>query len=261
MQSFKFITCFLTTATILTFALPTSLNDEPDPLVAHLITAATSLDRLKLLPKDSDFVFDFFSPPNGSNINPGGEDGHIILANRATFPALVGSGIAMSCGMIGPCGLNTPHTHPRSAELNFAVNGTFRIGMLEENTARVVMNTLHPGQVALFPRGAIHFEQNLGCEPVLFIAAFGDEDPGVSSLVNLFDLPSDIVAATLDIAEPEVNKIAGGIPANIVFGVTECLKRCGLPHSTGSSYTSSRKVAETDNLFALAKQKIMSVFA
>lgn len=66
-------------------------------------------------------------------------------------------------GLLGPCGINTPHTHPRATEFNFAVNGTFRVGTLQENGARFVYNELKPGQASVFPQGAIHFEQNLGC--------------------------------------------------------------------------------------------------
>ena len=104
--------------------------------------------------------------------------------------------------------------------------------MLAENGARVVMNTLEPGQATVFPRGAVHFEMNLGCEPAIFVAAFSDEDPGTSQLTNFFELPSDIVGATLgDLGVSEVESLAAKIPRNIAFGVDECLKQCGIKRS------------------------------
>src|ERR1700731_2574926 len=93
--------------------------------IALLTTAASEEDRIDLL-SDSDFVFDFLNPPAGSVAS--GNDGRIIAAKRKTFPALFGNDLAMSIGILGPCGLNTPHTHPRAAEFNLAVNGTLRTG-------------------------------------------------------------------------------------------------------------------------------------
>ena len=34
------------------------------------------------------------------------------------------------------------------------------------------------GQVAVFPLGYIHYEQNLACTPASFISALNSEDPG-----------------------------------------------------------------------------------
>lgn len=76
--------------------------------------------------------------------------------------------LSLAVGFLGPCGLNTPHTHPRATELNYVVNGTLRTGFLMENGARFVFNEAHAGTVSVFPQGAIHFEQNTGCGMSLF---------------------------------------------------------------------------------------------
>jgi hypothetical protein len=71
--------------------------------------------------------------------------------------------------------------------------------MLAENGARFVFTELKPGSATVFPRGAIHFEMNLECEPTLFVAAFNNEDPGGSAIAQrFFGLPPDIVEASLD---------------------------------------------------------------
>ena len=212
----------LAPAIVSVLALPAPSLDQS---VADLIVAATAKDRVALL-NDKDYVFDFFNATPAA-VNSG-EDGSVTMARRDTFPALVGSGVAMAVGRIGPCGLNTPHTHPRASEFNYAINGTFQVGMLEENGARLVMNTIRPGQATIFPHGAIHFEQNLGCEEVLFLAAFSDEDPGVSQLTDLFTIPTEFLDATLGIDETKAKQLAMGIPKNVVFGVDECLARCGI---------------------------------
>jgi hypothetical protein len=53
-------------------------------------------DRVSLLQDDSQFIFDFNQVQDGSN-----GDGEFIVANRETFPALIGTGTGMSVGRIG----------------------------------------------------------------------------------------------------------------------------------------------------------------
>lgn len=80
--------------------------------------------------------------------------------------------MAMTIGFLGPCGMNTPHTHPRATEMLYVVNGTLSSGMIAENGARFVFNTLEAGSAMLFPKGSIHFQQNEGCGECMFYACF-----------------------------------------------------------------------------------------
>ena len=57
-------------------------------------------------------------------------------------------------------------------------------GFIEENGARFVINTLAPGQGTIFPKGSIHYQINTGCEPLTFVAALNDEDPGASQVAQ-----------------------------------------------------------------------------
>ena len=117
----------------------------------------------------SQYVFDFLHPLSGES---NGAGGHSVTASVGNFPALVGSGMAMTIGFLGPCGYNSPHVHPRATEFNFAVNGTLQTGFLSENGARFVFNEVPPGSATFFPKGVIHFEMNNGCGssyPLIFI--------------------------------------------------------------------------------------------
>ncbi|KAJ7739896.1 RmlC-like cupin [Mycena metata] len=203
--------------------LCTPLSDE----VAALRLDPTAVDRVNTLSPDKQFIFDFFNPPAGVTT---GAAGHTVTATSGTFPAVVGNGVAMTVGFLGPCGINTPHTHPRATEINFSVNGTLRTGMLTENGARFVVNDLPPGSMTVFPQGAVHFEVNTGCEPAMFVAAFNSEDPGVSSLAQrFFGLPIDIIDATMGgLGIQQVEGLADKIPDNIAVGTDECLKRCNI---------------------------------
>lgn len=105
-------------------------------------------------------MFDFLHQSAGET---NGAAGHTVAASSANFPAVIGNGMAMTVGFLGPCGLNTPHTHPRATEFNFVVNGSLSAGLLVENGARFIFNELALGQAAIFPKGAIHFEMNNAC--------------------------------------------------------------------------------------------------
>ncbi|EMD40757.1 hypothetical protein CERSUDRAFT_80405 [Gelatoporia subvermispora B] len=196
-------------------------------LVAALRDAPTAVNRLNLLSQDSDFVFDFLNPSSGVVT---GAAGHLVSASVSNFPAVVGNGMAMTIGFLGPCGMNTPHTHPRATEMLYVVNGSIISGTLQENGARFVFNEVPGGSATIFPKGSIHFQQNNGCEPITFVAALNNEDPGVDSIAQrFFGLPPDIVSATLgDIGVQEVFNLADVIPDNIAFGTDECLQRCGI---------------------------------
>ncbi|KAJ7716131.1 RmlC-like cupin [Mycena metata] len=210
-------------STVLSSVLCTPLSDQ----VAALRLDPTQVDRINTLSPDTQYTFDFFHPTAGI---VQGAAGHTVAADTATFPAVVGNGVGMTVGFLGPCAINSPHTHPRATEINFSVNGTLRTGMLAENGARFVVNELPPGSMTVFPQGAIHFEMNTGCEVAMFVAAFNAEDPGVLQVAQrFFGLPVDIVQATLGgLGVVEVEGLAAMIPDNVVAGTDECLARCGL---------------------------------
>ena len=84
-----------------------------------------------------------------------------------------------AAGFLGPCSMNTPHIHPRSAEFNYVTNGSLITGMILEDGAKFIFNEVKANQAALFPQGSIHFEYNDNCESVTFVASFRDSSPGV----------------------------------------------------------------------------------
>ncbi|KAK7032670.1 RmlC-like cupin [Favolaschia claudopus] len=219
---------------------------SPADVVAKLRDAPTAVDRVNVLAKDEQFVFNFFDPAAKATTGKGGK---VILANAATFPAVVGNGAAMAIGILEPCGMNTPHTHPRATEIQYNVNGTIRTGMITENGARFVMTDLKPGEMTIFPQGSIHFQINEGCDPALFVAALNSEDPGALQVAQRFlGLPPDIVAATLgDIGVEEVLGVEAIIPDSVSLGTDECLKRCGLKRT--SQPTDQRQPRVSGNAF------------
>ena len=123
------------------------------------------------------------------------------------------------------------HIHPRATEINFSVDGDFEVGFYQENGAVFIMNEVHKNQAAVFPKGAIHFEQNLNCHPVTFVAAFNNEDPGVLTISEAFFgfLPANVVGAALGgLNISTVEDIRLQLVKNPSIGIAECRQRCRL---------------------------------
>jgi len=97
-------------------------------------------------------------------------------------------------------------------------------------------NVLTRFQGAILPIGSIHFEFNDNCEPAVFMAAFSNEDPGLSSVVqNLFSLDPGIVDADLGYpAFLDLTNIAQfekSVPPSFSDGMRESFDRCGITYS------------------------------
>ncbi|KAL6717705.1 hypothetical protein ACLMJK_005620 [Lecanora helva] len=237
-------TLLLTQLTSLALAIPAPMKNStsippaqnPDSiagntdLIQKLQLAPTAKDRIALITNDADFVYDFNNPPK--NTITTGKGGHTVRADRDAFPALVGTGVSMTLGFLGPCGFNTPHTHPRSSEINVVVKGSLVAEFTLENGARSVTNRLDTNQMTVFPQGAVHTEFNPGCEDAMFVAGFASEDPGVQqSAQTFFGLNDDIVQAALGqdtFDGADIDKVRQMIPANVALGVEQCLNQCGI---------------------------------
>ncbi|KAF6234874.1 hypothetical protein HO173_007094 [Letharia columbiana] len=166
-----------------------------------------------------------------------GAGGQGDLANRKTFPALINLGVAASAGFMNPCGMNKPHIHPRATEfLILATGANVRTGFLLENGLQTQMSTtLSQYQGAILPQGSIHYEFNDNCEPAVFIAAFSNEDPGLSTVgKNFFSLDPDIVDADLGFPDfldhTNIRQFAKSIPKSFSNGAMECLDRCHIKY-------------------------------
>lgn len=202
-------------------------------IIQSLLLAPKAVDRIEILSQDSDFKFDFLNPPAGSSSSENGKGGKTVRADRVSFPALIGANAATTVGFIGPCGFNTPHTHPRSAELNLVVKGRLESQFVLENGARTVSNTIETMQMTVFPLGALHTEFNPDCTPATFVASFASEDPGVQQEAQaFFGLREDVIRAAIGndftFEGKDIEQFRHLIPANVALGVESCLKKCNL---------------------------------
>lgn len=202
-------------------------------LIAQLLSVSTSTDRAQLLDHPGDFVFDFNPQRAPEGAESRGLGGVTVSANAKTFPALIGTGSAMTVGFLGPCGFNTPHVHNRATELNIMVQGRLVTNFVIENRVDPIENTMTQWQMSAFPQGAIHGEYNPDCEAAVFVAGFNSEDPGVSQIAqNFFKLEKQLLKATLGGVNTfdgkDIDSFREVIPANVAMGIDKCLDICGI---------------------------------
>ncbi|KAF1809079.1 RmlC-like cupin [Eremomyces bilateralis CBS 781.70] len=221
----------------------------PAPSVdfTKLLTQPTLVDRFKqlvtrdgkLLPEDelrSVVSFDF-NPPKPA---PGAKGGAVNLANTKNWPILAESGISVAVGFLGACGINTPHVHPRAAELLTVTSGEVDFGYILENglvdagEKSEIVGKLGPLQAALFPMGSIHYQVNPTCNDATFVAALNNEDPGASQIAqNFFGLDGETIEAVLGFPEQfdgdRIEEFRSKIPANVARNVEQCLEKCKIP--------------------------------
>ncbi|KAL1638998.1 hypothetical protein SLS58_008326 [Diplodia intermedia] len=237
-------------ATTSTAAAPAATVDNTG-LIEKLKDAPRAIDRFKLLltkdgagkellPADElqkVIAFDFTA-----NVDPGkGKGGALKAAQINNFPILTDLGISTTVGFLGPCGLNTPHTHPRATEFLTLVEGDkldfgfiVENGLVAEGQNAEVAGSLGRLAGAVFPIGSIHYQFNPTCDNATFVATLTSEDPGTSQAAqNFFGLNGDIVEATLGFPEQlngaDLEAFKAKIPANVALGVEQCLQTCNIP--------------------------------
>jgi hypothetical protein len=159
-------------------------------LIAALKDAPNAIARIALL-EDSDFTFDFISPPDIFGAKLEGKGGTLVDAFSDTMPALTGNGMGLAVGFTKPCGFNTPHTHPRATELALVVKGRMISEFVAETGARKIRNEHNTFSMVVFPQGALHLEFNPDCDEMIFVAAFNSEDVSNigSPVLNLLSTP------------------------------------------------------------------------
>lgn len=221
---------------------------EPNPtapadFVGQLLTAPNTVERFNIIREGLDaeeisLNFDF-NPAANPGVTPG-EGGQVDLAQRANYPILTTLGISAATIFFQPCGLNTPHIHPRATEF-FTLTTPSDLGMLTgfvmENQQTAEFNTtITQYQGTVFPQGSIHWQQNLDCEPAVGVAGLNSEDPGASSIAQnfLINTSADILDATLGFPR-EINadnfaQFRSNIPASLAKGVQQCFDRCGISY-------------------------------
>ncbi|XP_062173213.1 germin-like protein 9-3 [Alnus glutinosa] len=155
---------------------------------------------------DPDILSDFIVPPNvtvdgnfftytgiRSLITAGLPTAFKVSKAALTeFPALNGQSVSIAVLEFAAGSTNPPHTHPRSAELLFLIDGTLQVGFVD-TTNKLFTQTLQTGDMFVFPKGLVHFQYNSAAKaPAIAISAFGSTNVGTVSIPNtLFNTSID----------------------------------------------------------------------
>ncbi|CAL9131659.1 unnamed protein product [Musa textilis] len=196
--------------------LPPCLPVDPDLLqdicVADL-SSNVKLNGFACKPaasiSEADFFFGGLAVP-GATANT--TTGYLVTAaNVDKIPGLNTLGVSFSRVDFAPGGLNPPHTHPRATEIVFVLDGTLDVGFLT-TANKMVAKTITKGDVFVFPRGLVHFQQNSGAVPAASISAFNSQLPGTQSIAaTLFaaspPVPDHVLTEAFQIGTKEVEKI------------------------------------------------------
>jgi hypothetical protein len=188
------------------------------------------------------FINNTVTPPTG---------GTILLSTINNFPALGATGLSQAVGFVNPCGLNTPHWHPRANEFLTVTQGTLIGALLLENDIgfgnvvgapppiigpyQQIETTLSNYTGMLFPKGLIHWQFNPECEHAVFVAGFDIPDPGrVEAARGFFSgTPDEVLDASLGYSEflspKQIAKLRPTLTSSFTSIVESCAKKCGIP--------------------------------
>lgn len=155
---------------------------DPDPLQDFCIADMTSNVRVNGMPcKDPAAVVngDFKSSILATAGDPSGSPygTAITMANVTTFPGLNTQGVAVARIDFGVGGVDPPHWHLRASEVLVCQSGTLLVGFVDQSR-NLWTNTLNPGEAAVFPRGLLHFQYNVGKGPAVASVSFNSQNPG-----------------------------------------------------------------------------------
>lgn len=168
------------------------------PLILLLIITTLSISKTAV-GGDPDILTDFILPPNAPPPTgnfftytgfrslltaPIPPKFQVVKAAVEQFPALNGQSVSLAALIYPPGSVNPVHAHPRAAELLFLRQGRLEVGFVD-TTNKLYCQTLHEGDLFVFPKGLVHFQYNAdGKKPAVAYSAFGSANAGTVSLPN-----------------------------------------------------------------------------
>ncbi|KAJ4987289.1 spherulin-1A [Stagonosporopsis vannaccii] len=242
----KAILAVIALATANAFPTPmgSSPNDNTD-LVAQLLATPTQIKRYRKLLTDESgnkvlegdrltnaTIWNF---EQNNDVVPGGQGGLTSSANLETFPFLINSGVTMTMGTLGPCGIFLPHVHPRANEFFVVTEGEvdfgtlLEIGLLENlapNPELVGKLTKNTG--TLFPMGSVHYQANNSpdCKPATIYTVLTSEDAGTTPILMDPAPGNATVGMVRRVDAGDFESVRAVTPTHIAQIVDRCLARC-----------------------------------
>ncbi|XBI74258.1 hypothetical protein VPH35_067833 [Triticum aestivum] len=179
-----------------------ALAGDPDILTDFILPPGTNASLL-----NSTF-FTYTGLFAGNSANPAKFT--VTKATATEFPALLGQSVSYAALIFGPGTVNPPHVHPRASELLYVVQGPLLVGLIDETKGELYAQTLHTGDMFVFPKGMVHFQFNGGDHVVRAFSAFGSASPGTISLPTvLFEsgIPDAVLEKSLHVDQGTVDAL------------------------------------------------------
>ncbi|KAH9864457.1 hypothetical protein J1614_010391 [Plenodomus biglobosus] len=225
---------------------PAQLTEQRNALL--LAQSETAREAI-LFPNPPNAANDTFQYINNTVLPPTG--GTIFLSTINNFPALGATGLSQAVGFVNPCGVNTPHWHPRANEFLTVTQGSLIGALLLESDAgsgnvvggakppvgpyTQVETTLANYTGMLFPKGLVHWQFNPECEPAVFVAGFDVADPGRVEAARAFfsGEPDELLEASVGYSEfltpAQIKGLRPTLSSSFTAIVESCAKKCGIP--------------------------------
>ncbi|KAM0825403.1 hypothetical protein ACQ4PT_069587 [Festuca glaucescens] len=199
-------------AVLLALAAP-SLAGDPDLLQDVCVADLASPIKLNGFPCKANFTADdfFFAGLKmaGNTDNPAGSV--VTAANVLSFPAVNTLGVSMARIDYAPGGQNPLHTHPRATEIIYVTQGVLEVGFIT-TANKLFTKTITVGEVFVFPRGLVHFQQNRWHGAASVIAGFNSQLQGTQVIANMLfaaapPVPSDVLAKAFRVDNDDIDAV------------------------------------------------------
>jgi len=136
----------------------------------------------------------------------------VLKASASEFPALTGQSVSFAV-LFPPGSVNPPHTHPRSAEQLFSIDGILDVGFVDSKN-KLYTQTLQPVCIFVFPKGLVHFQHCKGKDSAVAVSAFGSASAGTVSIPGTVfgaGIDDEVLAKSFKTDVPTVQKVKTGL--------------------------------------------------
>lgn len=135
----------------------------------------------------------------------------VILTTPGNMPGLNTLGLSMGRIDMAAGSAIPPHTHPRGSETIFVVKGTLNVGFVDSSN-RLFSEKLVVGDVFVFPKGTVHYLQNIGKKTAFIVSAFNSQNPGavivsLAAFASTPAIPYEVLGKAFAISVRQVNQI------------------------------------------------------
>lgn len=137
---------------------------------------------------------------------------------------------------LGPCGIFSPHIHPRANEFFFVISGQVDFGYVTESGVfgalgapnPTISGTLKVNEGTLFPQGSTHWQINSSpdCKNATTFEAFSSDDAGAVLILNKITNDSRVYFPTMD--SHDLEGLRPVLPPAILSELDSCFARCNM---------------------------------